>query len=143
MSFLLRYREPGRLCDSRKMLYSVGRSALSYDLQQGVRLLWCSAPPHIWPYVSFTTFTTFTTAVSPQSRGEMLQGALNTETAASCPAWREKREDGLQLFRLRFDCTFTTLKCWCKKLIIESGMCVLLPDALCSYALCMHIQMSK
>ena len=60
-----------------------------------------------------------------------------------CLERREKREDGVQLFRLRFDCTFTKPKRWWKKLIIESGLCVLLPHALCSYAFCMHIQMSK
>lgn len=73
------------------MLYSGSRSPLSYDLQQGVRLLQCSTLPRIWPYVSFTAFTTFTTAVSPQSQGELLQGALSTETEASYPAWREEK----------------------------------------------------
>lgn len=125
------------------MLYGVSRSPLSYDLQQGVRLPWCSAPPHIWPYVSFTTFTTFTTAISPQSLGELPQGALSPGTAASYPAWRENGEDGLQLFGIGLDCNCTKPKCWWEKLIIESGMRVLLPDALRSYALCMHIQTTK
>jgi len=60
-------------------------------ISNNVGLLWCGAPPHIWPYVSFTTFTTFTTATSPQSPCKLLQGALSTETAASYPAWREER----------------------------------------------------
>lgn len=127
------------------MLYGVSRPALSHDLQQGVRLPWCSTTPHIWPYVSFTTSTTFPTVASPQSPGEPLQGSLSDETASSYPAWREEK-------RGKMDCNCSDLGLTVlspspsageKKQIIESGMHVLLPEALHSHSVCKHIQMSK
>lgn len=89
-------------------------------------------PPHIWPCVSFITFTT---AISAQSLGELLQGALSAETASSA-TWREEIDCNCSDFGL----TALSLNPSADgKNSLDSQGCIISSDSPSSYTLCLHI----